>query len=200
MCLGPGRNIYAICDGYPIQKKSYYFNVFIPEFNITVTYMHLQVNTATVNLIDATRRTINPNYMEKNAPKTEIEKFIDCYEEICEGIEQGSIPTGAEAKFQELQDNRMEALREQMCQGIPKTPSQLEKILGDLEAIQTQTERLEQINSKTYQFRQNIARAAKGTEQFICGASFFVWGTNGGVYGLLRRPQAAERAVGWNRV
>ena len=167
MCLGPGRNIYAICDGYPIQKKSYYFNVFIPEFNITVTYMHLQVNTATVNLIDATRRTINPNYMEKNAPKTEIEKFIDCYEEICEGIEQGSIPTGAEAKFQELQDNRMEALREQMCQGIPKTPSQLEKILGDLEAIQTQTERLEQIKTRMQEIQRliNSGRISPGLQK-----------------------------------
>ena len=162
MCLGPGRNIYAICDGYPIQKKSYYFNVFIPEFNITVTYMHLAVSSTIGNLIDEVNQKIASNSSSKQEPP--VKTLLDNYEAICEGIEQGSIPTGAEAKFQELQDERMEALREQMRQGIPKTPSQLEKILRDLETIQMQTKRLEQIKARIQEM-QSSGRILPGSQE-----------------------------------
>ena len=165
MCLGPGLNIYAICDGYPIYSGDYYFNVFIPEFNITVTYMHLAVDSAIESLINEVNQKITSNSSSKQEPP--VKTLLDNYEAICEGIEQGSIPTGAETDFQKLQDERMEALREQMRQAIPKTPSQLEKILGDLEAIQTQTERLEQIKARMQEIQRliNSGRISPGLQK-----------------------------------
>lgn len=34
--------IHSICEGYVIQVKDYYFSVYVPNGNVTITYMHLQ--------------------------------------------------------------------------------------------------------------------------------------------------------------